>query len=148
MSTDSTCASMHSSASAQSCDDEHNIWNPILGLCCHYHVNKYFEELLSEEDLGRIARSSRFALDPFVLQRRSFGRCITFATIGHVTYCTIASVRSRHHCLDSGKGDGICCQAHIDGCQVRVFDRFRSLMVVDYRHQCQFTHCPFALSAR
>ena len=63
MSTDSTCASMHSSASAQSCDDEHNIWNPILGLCCHYHVNKYFEELLSEEDLGRIARSSRFALD-------------------------------------------------------------------------------------
>ena len=64
MSTVSTCSSLYSSASYQ-CqeEEEHNIWNSVAGLCCHYHIGQYIEEILTEEEMGRIAFYWRFALN-------------------------------------------------------------------------------------
>ena len=63
MSTVSTCSSLYSSASFQCQEEEHSIWNSVLGLYCHYHVGQYIEEILTEEEMGRIALHWRFALD-------------------------------------------------------------------------------------
>ena len=41
------------------------LWNPMLGLCCHAHVGIFMEALVDEKDLGRIALSCHFALDIF-----------------------------------------------------------------------------------
>ena len=64
MSTVSTCSSLYSSASFQCEEEERSIWNSVVGLlCCHYHGGQYIEEILTEEDMGRIALHWRFALD-------------------------------------------------------------------------------------
>ena len=70
MSTVSTRSSMHSSTPFQIHDEEHDVWNPVLELCCHYHVGKYTEEILTEEEIEVLALSCRFALDPFLLPGR------------------------------------------------------------------------------
>ena len=62
MSTVSTCSSLCSSASFQCQEEEHSIWNSVVGLYCHYHGGQYIEEILTEE-MGRIALHWRFALD-------------------------------------------------------------------------------------
>ena len=85
-STVSTCSSLYSSASFQCHEEEHNIWNSVVGLCCHYHIGQYIEEILTEEEMGRIAFFFGGVRES--LQRRSFGKVITDATSGHVTYHT------------------------------------------------------------
>ena len=44
-------------------DDEHNMWNPMLGLFCHVQVGVFVESFFNEVVLGRSALSFHFALD-------------------------------------------------------------------------------------
>ena len=53
MATGSTCSSTRSSSHH---DEEPNVWNPVLGPCCHCHVAKYMEEILAEEETGKESR--------------------------------------------------------------------------------------------
>ena len=55
MATDSTCSPTRSSSSSSSGDEERNIWNSALGLCCHKHGGQCIEDILTEEELGRVA---------------------------------------------------------------------------------------------
>ena len=43
--------------------DEHNMWNPKLGLLCHVDMGVYMGAVLDDESLRRIALSCHFALD-------------------------------------------------------------------------------------
>ena len=52
MTTNSTCSS------ARSEHEEHNIWNPVLGL-----FGQPIEDILTAEELGRVVLSCCFALD-------------------------------------------------------------------------------------
>ena len=46
----STCSSSRSSWSSESDDGEHNVWNPVLGLCCHNQVGPLVEDILTQEE--------------------------------------------------------------------------------------------------
>ena len=41
-------SSLFSSTSSQCQEEEHNIWNAVLGLCCHYHFGEHIA-LLKEK---------------------------------------------------------------------------------------------------
>ena len=43
--------------------DEHNIWNPTLGLFCHVEIGVFPGAVLDDKSLGKIALSCHFALD-------------------------------------------------------------------------------------
>ena len=60
MATDSTCHPARSSSSSVSDNEEHNVWNPVP---CQFQVGSLLEDLLTEEELGRVALPYRFALD-------------------------------------------------------------------------------------
>ena len=57
-----TCSSLLTSLSPDDYD-EHNMWNPMLGLFCHVHVGAIMELYLDEADLVKITLSFHFALD-------------------------------------------------------------------------------------
>ena len=63
LSTTSTCSSTRATWSSESDFEEHNVWNNVLGLCFQFQVGPLREDVLSMEDLGRLALSCRFALD-------------------------------------------------------------------------------------
>ena len=44
-------------------DEEHNTWNPLLGLLCHVRIGVCMETLFDDKGLGRVAFSCHFALD-------------------------------------------------------------------------------------
>ena len=57
-----TCSSLLTSPDPGECD-EHNMWNPMLGLFCHVHVGVFTEAYFGEVDMGRIAFCCHFSLD-------------------------------------------------------------------------------------
>ena len=50
MATTSTCHSTRSSLSSGTDDEEQNIWNPVLGLCCHDQIGQRIEDIFPEEE--------------------------------------------------------------------------------------------------
>ena len=62
MVTASACSSTRTSSSPHSLDEDHNMWNPVLGLRCHFHVGKNIKDIFSEEELGRTAVLCRFEI--------------------------------------------------------------------------------------
>ena len=77
-----------------------NIWNPVLGLCCHYQIRQRFEDIPTEE-LGSVALSCRLApdllCDASVLQ---FTTIPWTSTVPVILSSTIASLcRVKHRCL-------------------------------------------------
>ena len=73
----STCSSAGASWSSGTDEGEHSVWNPFLGFCCHHRIGYYVEGILTEEELGRVARSCRFALD--LLCDKSEQQAVTFS---------------------------------------------------------------------
>ena len=45
-------------------NDDHNMWNPMLGLLCHVQAGALKDSYLDEDVLVRIAFSCHFSLDP------------------------------------------------------------------------------------
>ena len=54
---------MSSHGSAQLQEEEHDMWDPVIGLCCHFHVGKHIEEVLTEEEMERITSPRPSVLD-------------------------------------------------------------------------------------
>ena len=50
--------------------DEHNIWNPTLGIFCHVQVGVFMEAYVDEVDLGRNALSCHFLWMYYVTRQR------------------------------------------------------------------------------
>ena len=57
-----TCSSWLTSPNPDE-HDEHNMWNPTLGLFCHVNIGVMMVEVLDDDSLGRIALSCHFALE-------------------------------------------------------------------------------------
>ena len=43
--------------------EQHNIWNAVLGSCVHFHIGPILEDLHKEDEWERTALPCRFALD-------------------------------------------------------------------------------------
>ena len=77
MVTATTFSSARSSWSSGTDEGEHSVWNPFLGFCCHHRIGYNMEGILTEEELGRVALSCRFALD--LLCDKSEQHAVTFS---------------------------------------------------------------------
>ena len=44
------------------CEEEHNEWNKVLALCCHFYVGPCLQCHLTDIELGTLVLSCRFAL--------------------------------------------------------------------------------------
>ena len=57
-----TCSSLLTSPDPDEYD-EHNMWNPTLGLFCHVDIGVINSEVLDDDSMGKIEMSCHFAVD-------------------------------------------------------------------------------------